>query len=164
MQCFSCKTQTRHKGPNKGNGTTRLKNDSEKGVPSQTVVKKSSVKGIPITNSSFMYRLLRSLFVQKQHLYSVFLTNGQSKHFTILPNILPFMHTFTHRRRCQPRGATASRSGSVRVRASRSGTPRHSSEEEPGIEPATFRLPADPEQHAALIQGAYRVKEQRHGE
>ena len=35
-------------------------------------------------------------------------------------------------------------SGAVGVRASHSGTPRHSAREEPGIEPATFRLPADP--------------------
>ena len=41
---------------------------------------------------------------------------GHSKRFTVFPNIHPFIHTFTQRRRCQPRRATASRSGAVRVR------------------------------------------------
>ena len=45
-------------------------------------------------------------------LYSAFLTSGPSKPFTILPNI----HTFRHWRRCQPRKATASSSGAVKVR------------------------------------------------
>ena len=39
-----------------------------------------------------------------------------SKCFTILPKIHPFMHTFTHRRRSQPRKETASSSGAVRAR------------------------------------------------
>ena len=47
------------------------------------------------------------------HLYTAFLTSGLSKRFTILPNIHPFIHTFTHQRRCQPRRATASSSGAV---------------------------------------------------
>ena len=34
----------------------------------------------------------------------------------LLPNIPPFMHTFKHRRRCQPWRAKASSSGAVRVR------------------------------------------------
>ena len=50
------------------------------------------------------------------HLYSAILTSGHSKRCTILPHIHPFMHTFTHRRRCQPCKATASSSGAVRVR------------------------------------------------
>uniref|UniRef100_A0A8C5CEP5 Alpha-mannosidase n=1 Tax=Gadus morhua TaxID=8049 RepID=A0A8C5CEP5_GADMO len=32
--------------------------------------------------------------------------SGHSERFAILPHIHPFMHTFTHRRRCQPRKAT----------------------------------------------------------
>ena len=50
------------------------------------------------------------------HLYSAFLTSGHSRRFTILPNIHLFMHTFTHRLKCQPCKATASSSGAVRVR------------------------------------------------
>ena len=50
------------------------------------------------------------------HLYSAFLTSGHSKRFTILSNIHPFMHTFTHRQRRQPRKATASSSGAVKLR------------------------------------------------
>jgi hypothetical protein len=50
------------------------------------------------------------------HLYSTLPPSGHSKRFTILPNIHPFMHTFIQRRRCQPRRATASLSGAVRVR------------------------------------------------
>ena len=49
-------------------------------------------------------------------LYRAFLTSGHSKCFTILPHIHPFIHTFTHQRRCQPCRATASWSGAVRVR------------------------------------------------
>ena len=50
------------------------------------------------------------------HLDSAFLTSGHSKHsLTILPNIPPFMHTFTQRRRRPPQKATASSSGAVRV-------------------------------------------------
>ena len=37
-----------------------------------------------------------------------------------------FMHTFTHRRRSQPRKATASSSGAVRLRRLGSSTPGHS--------------------------------------
>ena len=44
------------------------------------------------------------------------LASGHSKHFTILPNIHPFTLKFTHRRRSQPRRATASWSAAVRVR------------------------------------------------
>ena len=39
-----------------------------------------------------------------------------NKRFTVLTDIHPFMHTFTHRRRSQPRRATASSSGATRVR------------------------------------------------
>ena len=48
------------------------------------------------------------------------------KRFTVLTDIHPFTHTFTHRRRSQPRRATASWSGAVRVRRLCSGTPRRS--------------------------------------
>ena len=50
-----------------------------------------------------------------------------------LPDIHPFMHTFTHRQRCQPRRATASSSGAVRVRCLLQG---HPDTPEPGIKPA----------------------------
>ena len=73
------------------------------------------------------------------HLYSAFLT---SQCFTILPNIQPFMQTFTHQRRCQPCKATASLSGAIRVRYL---AQRHlDTRRRPGIELATFRLPANP--------------------
>ena len=72
-------------------------------------------------------------------LYSAFLTSGHSKRCTILANIHPFMHTFTHRRRCQTRKATAGSTGAVRVRHRAQGHP-----DTLGIELATFRLPADP--------------------
>ena len=45
-----------------------------------------------------------------------FVTSGHPKRFTISPQILPFIHTFTHRRWCQPRKVPASSSGAVRVR------------------------------------------------
>ena len=40
-------------------------------------------------------------------------TRAHPKRFTIFPDIHPFMHTFTHRQRCQPCRATASSSGAV---------------------------------------------------
>ena len=52
------------------------------------------------------------LEVNGLHLYSAFLNSGQSKHFTIWPNIHPFTHTFTH----QPCKATASSSVAIRLR------------------------------------------------
>ena len=58
------------------------------------------------------------------HLYSAFLTSGHSKCFTSLPDLHPFMNTFTHRPRCQPCEATASSSGAVRVRRLDQGHPR----------------------------------------
>ena len=63
-------------------------------------------------------------------------------------NLQPVMHTFTHRRRGRACRATASWSGAVRVRRFRD-TSTHTlgveeEEEEPGIQPATFRLPANP--------------------
>ena len=54
--------------------------------------------------------------VNSLHLCRPFQTSGHSKPFTTLPHIHPFTHTFTHRRRSQPRRATASWSGAVRVR------------------------------------------------
>ena len=78
------------------------------------------------------------------HLYSAFLTSGHSKHFTILPHIHPFKHTFTHQRRRQPCKATASSSWAVRVRClAQDLTPRHSARRSRGIKPATLRLPAN---------------------
>ena len=50
------------------------------------------------------------------HLYSHFLTSGNSKCFTILPHIHPFVHIFTNHQRCQQRKVTASSPGAVRVR------------------------------------------------
>ena len=47
------------------------------------------------------------------HLYHAF---SKQKRFTILPNIHPFMNTFTPQRFSQPSKATASSSGAVRVR------------------------------------------------
>ena len=45
-------------------------------------------------------------------LYNAFpVTYGHPKCFTILPHIHPFIHTFTHRRRCRPCTAPASSSG-----------------------------------------------------
>ena len=75
------------------------------------------------------------MIVNGLHLYSAFLTSGHSK-----PSIiLPITHTFTHQRLCQLCKVTASSSGAVRGVLLR--TPSHS--ERPGIELATFRLPAN---------------------
>ena len=41
------------------------------------------------------------------HLYIAILTSGHSKCFTILPNIHPVMHKFTHQWLCQPRNVTS---------------------------------------------------------
>ena len=54
--------------------------------------------------------------VNRLHLQRSSLTSGPSKRLTILLHIHTFIHTFTHRRRCQPCRATASSSGAVRVR------------------------------------------------
>ena len=51
--------------------------------------------------------LLSYKVVNVLHLYHAFLTSGQSKRYTMLPNIHPFMHTFTHRRQSQPRRAAS---------------------------------------------------------
>ena len=56
------------------------------------------------------------LTVNGLYLYSAFLTSDRSKHLTILPNIHPFMHTFTHRHRSQPSKVTASSSGAGLLR------------------------------------------------
>ena len=78
--------------------------------------------------------------VNGPHSYSALLTSGHSKHFTISPNIHPFMHTFTHRNRgSQPHRARASSSGTVRVRCLAQG---HL--DSPGMKPATFQLPVNP--------------------
>ena len=80
--------------------------------------------------------------VKGLHFYRCFLTSGHSKHFSISPNIHPCVRTFTHRRRCQPYKATASLSGSVRVRRLAQGhtdTPLGGL----GIEAANFWLPAN---------------------
>ena len=53
--------------------------------------------------------------VNAVNLRSTFLTSvTQSALMFELPNIHPFMHTFTHRWRCQARRVTASSSGAVR--------------------------------------------------
>ena len=57
--------------------------------------------------------------LQMDYLYSAFPTNGQSKRFTMLPHIHPFMHTHTHRRWRRPRKATDGSSGAVRARCQR---------------------------------------------
>ena len=67
------------------------------------------------------------------YIYSAFLTSGHSKHFTILPHIHPFMHTFKHRQRCQP----------CKGEVPCSGTPWHSRRSQ-GFEPAISQLPANP--------------------
>ena len=54
--------------------------------------------------------------VNGPHLCSAFLNSGPSKSLPILPLIHPFMHTFTHPRRCQQCEVTASWSGAVRMR------------------------------------------------
>ena len=78
------------------------------------------------------------------YLYSASLTSGHSKRFTILPHIHPFMNTFTHRRRCQPCKASTNSSGAGGVRCLAQGHLDTRRQEEPGIEVATFRLPANP--------------------
>ena len=75
--------------------------------------------------------------------YCAFLTNGHSKAFMYNIDVHPFIHTFTPRRRCQPRKATTSPSGAVRVRCLAQGH-LDTREEEPEIEPGTFQLPANP--------------------
>ena len=67
-------------------------------------------------------------------LYRAFLTNGHSKRFSILPNIHPTVHPFTHGRRFKPskaKGAMLRDTSTL-------------SEEDQGIKLATFRLPAKP--------------------
>ena len=71
-----------------------------------------------------------------------FLTSGDSKRFTIMPNIHQFTHTCTQRRRCRPRQGNSLLVGSsqgegVSLRDTLTLRSR-------GIELATFRLPADP--------------------
>ena len=66
-----------------------------------------------------------------------------SKSFTILPNIHPFLDTFTHRWQGQPRKATASLSGAVRDTSTLS-------QEKPGIELATSLPTLPPEPHTTL--------------
>ena len=70
------------------------------------------------------------------HLYDALLTSGDRKFFTILPHIHPFMHTFTHgdsRLLKQLRSSVVLRDTSRLRRL----------QEEPRIELATFRLPAN---------------------
>ena len=76
------------------------------------------------------------------HLYSTSLTSGNAKRFAILPHIHRFMHTLTQRRRCQPWKETASSSGAVMVRCHAQGH-LDTRSTQPGIELATFRLPAN---------------------
>ena len=69
------------------------------------------------------------------HLLNALVTSGISKHFTILPNIHPFMHTFIHRQRC----LTARPSGAVWVRFLAQGHLQHSTRSSL----ATFRSPVN---------------------
>ena len=82
------------------------------------------------------------------HSFSAFLTICHSKRLTILPNIHLFMLTFTHRRRCQPRRATASSSGAVRVRFLAQGHP----DTRTSNLPVTCQPALPPEPHVARIQ------------
>ena len=82
------------------------------------------------------------------HSFSAFLTICHSKRLTILPNIHLFMLTFTHRRRCQPREATASSSGAVRVRFLAQGHP----DTRTSNLPVTCQPALPPEPHVARIQ------------
>ena len=87
------------------------------------------------------------------YLFSAVLTSSHSKRFTIRHNIHPFMHTFTHRRRCHPRRAIASSSGAVRARRLAQG---HLETQLGGDGDRTSNLPVTsqptlpPEQHFAL--------------
>ena len=65
------------------------------------------------------------------------LTSGHSERFTTLPHIHPFIHTLT------PTVESTTQGDSQLVRSSQ-GEASHTSTEEQGIEPATFRLTADP--------------------
>ena len=94
------------------------------------------------------------------HLYSIFLTSGHSKRLKIVPNICPFMRTFTHRRRCHPCKATAGSSGAVRVSCL---AQRHLNNRVRGAGDRTSNLevtnqPA-PEPHAAprMLKGSWRT-------
>ena len=74
----------------------------------------------------------------------------------IPPSIHPFMHTFTHRRRCQPCKATASSSGAVRVRCLAQGhldTLLGGARDQTSNLPVTSQRALPPEPHAALVQG-----------
>ena len=67
--------------------------------------------------------------------YSAFLTSGHSKRFTILPNIHPFMHTFTHSHTdgsVTHAGRQPARREKSGLEASRSGTPRNSARRSQG--------------------------------
>ena len=66
-------------------------------------------------------------------LYSTFLTSGHSKCITILPNIHPFMHTFKHPTAVTLIQGHIQLAGSSLVQLGGA-----------GIEPAPFRLPANP--------------------
>ena len=85
------------------------------------------------------------------HLYSAFPTSGHSKYFTTLPNIHPFMHTFTQRWRCQPCKTTASSSGAVRVRRLAQGhlDTLGGAGDRPSNHPTTSQPALPPEPHSA---------------
>ena len=83
------------------------------------------------------------------HLYSAFLTSGHSKHFAMLPNIHPFIHTFTHRRRSRPCKATASSPGAVRVRRLAQGHLAHSVRDWTSSLSVSSQPAPPPEPHAA---------------
>ena len=82
------------------------------------------------------------------HSYRAFVASALSKRFTILPNI----HPFTHRRRCQPCKATASSSGAVRGRCLTQGhldTKLGGAGDQTSNLPVTSQPALPPEPHAA---------------
>ena len=83
--------------------------------------------------------------------HDAFLTSGHSQCFTILPNIQPFMHTFTHRRRCQPCKATASSLRAVRVRCVAQGPVDTRAGDRTIKLPVTRRPALPPERHAVVL-------------
>ena len=75
---------------------------------------------------------------------ALFLPVATQSTLHLWPNIHPFMHAFTPWRRSQPRRATASWSGGVRVRVSRSATPRHSEEGGTGGQTSNLQVTSQP--------------------
>ena len=84
-------------------------------VPASTPALSSSHRPV-VTSGLHLRSPANSATVNGLQLDRAFLNSSPSKRLTALPHIHPFMHTVTHRRRSQPRRATASWSGAVRVR------------------------------------------------